>query len=355
MDSEESNYIKFFKKNLEKTILEKLKEITGDNNLTLENTIFNEFGRSINVGDEINEYINAMGDDLLADIDNLENNLDEWFFDYKLNENVYSQNLNLFNSKKEEINKLTKEIDCVEDRLIKKVNKLDISLKKQFINIIIDKLNYFKEKIKNIVSKESGLKLTNEMKFEIIKSSTVSSKVLNTLSKDTDIGILRKIAKHNNAEKHTLEYIASKTDDFKVLENLLNNENTPTKVVNKLLKNNDRDIFLKALKHNNISENLLEKYSKTDDIEIVFSILKNKSCSLKVLENIVIKNANNKEILKNVFNHKNCLNDLKDLIKDIANKEKKLSLKDKINQKQEIINQNKETKNLNISNSQVKK
>ena len=365
----ENNYINFFNKYLENTILEKLKNITNNKNLTFEDNILNEFGREVNIGNEIKEYISAMGDDLLNDFNTIENKLDEWFFEYKLNESYYKSNEEELLNKAEELREIKKELDAVENKIIDKIenaNSIDENTKsnlKDTIKSIFDnfknKINIFFDNLKNI-SKDKALEnnsiIDNEMKVELLKIDNISHKILDKLSKDNDISSLRKITDHNNTASKTLEYIFNKTNDFKIMENLLNNNNTPTSVINSLAKNEDRDIKLMALSHSNISEDILLKNSKTEDIEVINSLLKNENASLKVLENIVCYNIANEEVLKNITNHPSCNEDLNDFINrklEIQSANKKSSIKEKIKEKQKIINKNKQEKANTHNNKQA--
>lgn len=355
----ENNYINFFNKYLENTILEKLKNITNNKNLTFEDNILNEFGREVNIGNEIKEYISAMGDNLLNDFNTIENKLDEWFFEYKLNESYYKSNEEeLLN--KEELREIKKELDAVENKIIDENTKSNL---KDTIKSIFDnfknKINIFFDNLKNI-SKDKALEnnsiIDNEMKVELLKIDNISHKILDKLSKDNDISSLRKITDHNNTASKTLEYIFNKTNDFKIMENLLNNNNTPTSVINSLAKNEDRDIKLMALSHSNISEDILLKNSKTEDIEVINSLLKNENASLKVLENIVCYNIANEKVLKNITNHPSCNEDLNDFINrklEIQSANKKPSIKEKIKEKQKIINKNKEEQANTHNNKQA--
>lgn len=339
----ENNYINFFNKYLENTILEKLKNITNNKNLTFEDNILNEFGREVNIGNEIKEYISAMGDDLLNDFNTIENKLDEWFFEYKLNESYYKSNEEELLNKAEELREIKKDKDTI----------------KSIFDNFKNKINIFFDNLKNI-SKDKALEnnsiIDNEMKVELLKIDNISHKILDKLSKDNDISSLRKITDHNNTASKTLEYIFNKTNDFKIMENLLNNNNTPTSVINSLAKNEDRDIKLMALSHSNISEDILLKNSKTEDIEVINSLLKNENASLKVLENIVCYNIANEEVLKNITNHPSCNEDLNDFINrklEIQSANKKPSIKEKIKEKQKIINKNKQEKANTHNNKQA--
>ena len=365
-----NDYINFTKLYLEKTILDKLKIIVNDENLSFNSNIVNDFGKSINVGKEISEYIDVMGEDLIKDFNNINNKIDEWFFDYKSNENYYNSNIDKEETinKKEELKNLQKELNTLENKIIDNIentNIIDEYSQYAFKNIVKsifedfrNKISTFLNKFKNntIDNKQDSPLIDNEMKIELLKLDTLSHKILDKLSKDNDISTLRKIAIHPNTSSETLEYIFNKTNDFKIMENLLNNNKTPESVINSLAKNEDSDIKLMALSHLNISEEILLKNSKTEDIELINSLLKNENSSLKVLENIACYNIDNDEVLKNITNHPSCNEDLKDFINrklEIQLSNKKNSIKEKIKQKQKIINQNKSNKK-DISKKQAK-
>lgn len=268
---------------------------------------------------------------------------DEWFFEYKLNESYYKSNEEELLNKAEELREIKKDKDTI----------------KSIFDNFKNKINIFFDNLKNI-SKDKALEnnsiIDNEMKVELLKIDNISHKILDKLSKDNDISSLRKITDHNNTASKTLEYIFNKTNDFKIMENLLNNNNTPTSVINSLAKNEDRDIKLMALSHSNISEDILLKNSKTEDIEVINSLLKNENASLKVLENIVCYNIANEEVLKNITNHPSCNEDLNDFINrklEIQSANKKPSIKEKIKEKQKIINKNKQEKANTHNNKQA--
>ena len=365
-----NDYINFTKLYLEKTILDKLKIIVNDENLSFNSNIVNDFGKSINVGKEISEYIDVMGEDLIKDFNTIDNKIDEWFFDYKANENYYNSNIDnkQILNKKEELEELQKELNTLESKIIDNIENTNIidehsqytfknvvkSIFDDFRNKISTFLNKFKNNTINSNSTQDNPLIDNEIKIELLKLDTLSHKILDKLSKDNDLSTLRKISMHPNTSSETLEYIFNKTNDFKIMENLLNNNKTPESVVDKLVANNDRDIFLKALSHNNISSKHIIKFSKTEDIEIIEAILKNKKQDKTTIQNIVAYNINNNEVIRNVTNHNNCTENLYNLINDFKNKQnKKSTLKDKIKEKQKIINKNKSSKK-DISQKQSK-
>lgn len=365
-----NDYINFTKLYLEKTILDKLKIIVNDENLSFNSNIVNDFGKSINVGKEISEYIDVMGEDLIKDFNTIDNKIDEWFFDYKANENYYNSNIDnkQIINKKEELEELQKELNTLESKIINNIentNIIDEHSQYTFKNVVKSIFDDFRNKISTFSSKfknntinsnstQDNPLIDNEIKIELLKLDTLSHKILDKLSKDNDLSTLRKISMHPNTSSETLEYIFNKTNDFKIMENLLNNNKTPESVVDKLVANNDRDIFLKALSHNNISSKHIIKFSKTEDIEIIEAILKNKNCDETTLQNIVAYNINNNEVIRNVTNHNNCTENLYNFINDFKNKQNKNStLKDKIKEKQKIINENKSSKK-DISQKQSK-
>ena len=363
-----NDYINFTKLYLEKTILDKLKIVVNDNDLSFNSEIINDFGKPINVGQEITEYIEVMGEDLIKDFHSINNKIDEWFFEYKANENYYNSSIDNDKtvSKKEELENIQKELNTIENKILDKIdntNIIDEHSQYTFKNIVKsifedfrNKISIFLNKFKNntIDNKQDDTLIDNEMKIELLKLDTLSHNILDKLSKDNDLSTLRKISMHPNTSSETLEYIFNKTNDFKIMENLLNNNKTPESVVDKLVANNDRDIFLKALSHNNISSKHIIKFSKTEDIEIIEAILKNKNCDKTTLQNIVAYNINNNEVIRNVTNHNNCTENLYNFINDFKNKQNKNStLKDKINEKQKIINENKSSKK-DISQKQSK-
>ena len=365
-----NDYINFTKLYLEKTILDKLKIVVNDNDLSFNSEIINDFGKPINVGQEITEYIEVMGEDLIKDFHSINNKIDEWFFEYKANENYYNSSIDNDKtvSKKEELENIQKELNTIENKILDKIDNTNIidehsqytfknvvkSIFEDFRNKISTFLNKFKNNTINSNSTQDNPLIDNEIKIELLKLDTLSHKILDKLSKDNDLSTLRKISMHPNTSSETLEYIFNKTNDFKIMENLLNNNKTPESVVDKLVANNDRDIFLKALSHNNISSKHIIKFSKTEDIEIIEAILKNKNCYETTLQNIVAYNINNNEVIRNVTNHNNCTENLYNFINDFKNKQNKNStLKDKIKEKQKIINENKSSKK-DISQKQSK-
>ena len=354
------NYINFTKLYLEKTILDKLKIVVNDNDLSFNSEIINDFGKPINVGQEITEYIEVMGEDLIKDFHSIDNKIDEWFFEYKANENYYNSSIDNDKtiSKKEELENIQKELNTIENKILDKIentNIIDEHSQYTFKNIVKSIFDDFRSKINTFLSKfknntidnntNNNSLIDNEMKVELLKIDTLSPKILDKLSKDNDISTLRKIVNHPNTSSETLEYIFNNTNDFKVMENLLNNNKTPQNIIDNLVINNDKDIFLKALTHENISSKHLNSFSKTEDIEIIEAILQNKNCDESTLQNIVAYNINNDEIIKNVINHNNCSENLHNFIDGFKNKQdKKTTLKDKIKEKQKIINKSKDNK-----------
>lgn len=374
------DYIKFARLYLKKIAFESLKKITNNENLTFDSEIMDNYGNTINIREEINEFIDILGDDLIKDFDNITNNIDTYFFDYKCKK----EEQNIIKELKEEVNNITEsiennpdnrdkleelkeEVKKVEIKFIDKIelSNLDKETKKSFIEITKHIFNDLKEKLNNFLDKfktkeniqDNNNFLDNEIKFELLNSETVSANILNKLANDNDVSILRKIVSHPNTKSSTLEDIYNKTNDFKVLENLLNNDKTPLNVINSLTKNEDRDIFLLSLKHNNISEDMLIKYSKTEDREVLNSILVNEKSSEKVLQNIVSYNIENEEILKKVINHNGCSENLNNFINEKLNSNninKKVSIKDRIIEKQDILNKNKQQKSNIQENKQNK-
>ncbi len=336
------DYIKFARLYLKKIAFESLKKITNNENLTFDSEIMDNYGNTINIREEINEFIDILGNDLIKDFDNITNNIDTYFFDYKCKK----EEQNIIKELKEEVNNITEsiennpdnrdkleelkeEVKKVEIKFIDKIelSNLDKETKKSFIEITKHIFNDLKEKLNNFLDKfktkeniqDNNNFLDNEIKFELLNLETVSANILNKLANDNDVSILRKIVSHPNTKSSTLEDIYNKTNDFKVLENLLNNDKTPLNVINSLTKNEDRDIFLLSLKHNNISEDMLIKYSKTEDREVLNSILVNEKSSEKVLQNIVSYNIENEEILKKVINHNGCSENLNNFINEKLN------------------------------------
>ena len=386
------DYIKFAKLYLEKTVFDSLKKITNNENLTFDSEIIDNYGNTINIREEINEFIDILGDDLIKDFDNITNNIDDYFFDYKckkvdediikdLEEEINNITEDIENSidnniddkyKLEELKEglrkeLKEEVEKVEIKFIDKIelSNLDKETKKSFIEITKHIFNDLKEKLNNFLDKfktkeniqDNNNFLDNEIKFELLNSETVSANILNKLANDNDVSILRKIVSHPNTKSSTLEDIYNKTNDFKVLENLLNNDKTPPNIINSLIKNEDRDIFLLSLKHNNISEDMLIKYSKTEDREVLNSILSNDKSSEEVLQNIVSYNIENEEILKKVINHNGCSENLNNFINEKLNSKninKKISIKDRIKEKKDILNKNKQQKSNIQENKQNK-
>lgn len=374
------DYIKFARLYLKKIAFESLKKITNNENLTFDSEIMDNYGNTINIREEINEFIDILGDDLIKDFDNITNNIDTYFFDYKCKK----EEQNIIKELKEEVNNITESIENNPDNRdkleelkeevkkveIKFIDKIELSnlgkeTKKSFIEITKHIFNDLKEKLNNFLDKfktkeniqDNNNFLDNEIKFELLNSETVSANILNKLANDNDVSILRKIVSHPNTKSSTLEDIYNKTNDFKVLENLLNNDKTPLNVINSLTKNEDRDIFLLSLKHNNISEDMLIKYSKTEDREVLNSILVNEKSSEKVLQNIVSYNIENEEILKKVINHNGCSENLNNFINEKLNSNninKKVSIKDRIIEKQDILNKNKQQKSNIQENKQNK-
>lgn len=374
------DYIKFARLYLKKIVFDSLKKITNNENLTFDSEIIDNYGNTINIREEINEFIDILGNDLIKDFDNITNNIDTYFFDYKCKK----EEQNIIKELKEEVNNITEsiennpdnrdkleelkeEVKKVEIKFIDKIelSNLDKETKKSFIEITKHIFNDLKEKLNNFLDKfktkeniqDNNNFLDNEIKFELLNSETVSANILNKLANDNDVSILRKIVSHPNTKSSTLEDIYNKTNDFKVLENLLNNDKTPLNVINSLTKNEDRDIFLLSLKHNNISEDMLIKYSKTEDREVLNSILVNEKSSEKVLQNIVSYNIENEEILKKVINHNGCSENLNNFINEKLNSNninKKVSIKDRIIEKQDILNKNKQQKSNIQENKQNK-
>lgn len=348
-------YIIFAKQHLAKEILENLKRLTGDENLSFESELKNNLGEPVKVGDEVKKYIEACGENLIQDLDSLSDKIDEYFFDYKINEPYYIENREELNEKNKDLEDVLKRVEELEKKILTAVetsanisenskNTFKHILKdmfKEFKNIIDTILNKFK--VKDTLNKENTL--DKEMKIELLKSNTVTSEMLDRLACDSEISILRKVAKHENTSSETLEKIYNKAKDYKVLENLLNNENTPTKVIDLLAKDDDIDISLIALKHKNISDEILLKASKPENIEVINNILKNENASERVLQNIVGHNINNKEVLKRVLNHASCSENLSEFVNSAL--ERKPSIKDKIKEKQAIIESAKKEKQEN--------
>lgn len=341
-------YIKFAKLYIEKTIIERLKLITQDENLTFESTLKNDYRENIKLKDEINEFIDVLGDELIKDFDSLSNKIDDYFFDYKIDEIKELEKTNKINELKSETNEL-------EVKFINKIDNtnLEENKKKSFIDFTKAIFSDLKEKLNNFLNKNiensnknDNLILDDEMKIELLSSKELSSSILNKLANDNDVSILRKIANHKNADNITLEKIFSKTNDFKVLENLLNNPNTPTSIVDILAQNTDKDISLMALKHVNLSEKILLKNCKTENKEIINNILKNENITEEMLQNISVYNIKNEEILKKVINHPACSENLNTFINEKldTSQSTKKSIKDKIKEKQDIINKNKQEK-----------
>lgn len=372
----DDKYIRFYKNHLANKALEKLREVTKDINLSYNSVILNEFGKEINVKDEIKEYVEVFGNELIENLSNIDNKIDEWFFEYKVNEKQLERGVSLVEEKEinnaisnsidnsivdlekgtiieennieksiTKVKTAEKQLNSIEEKCVKKLEnnkKLDNFTKKHLIDSFKSKISELKNNLSNILEKLNIVKkntkyeemtLNNNMKLELLSMEKLSAKTLDDLAKDENISILRKVVSHSNTSEKTLIYIANKVDDYKIKENLLNNENTPSFLIDKYLKEEDKDIVLKALSHKNVSVENLEKFSVIDDIEIQKSILNNENCSLKALGNIV-KNTSSKEVLNEVSKHKNCAEELKEKCLNKENdKNPKLTLQEKLNNK----------------------
>lgn len=321
--NKDNDYIKFAKMYLEKAIIDSIREKTQNDEITIDSKLKNEFGNTIYLRKEITDFINVLGDELIKDFDNITNKIDEYFFTYKYKtlieqEKVEDIKVNTEQEKVEDIqanieqervedtlaNKLKNEIDKTEEKIIYKINVANIEEDKKFSlkKITEDLFKNLKDKILKVLGTELEMKntLDNEMKYELLKSENLSSKMLESLSNDKDVSILRKVVMHKNTDEKTLEKIFKNTKDFKVMENLLKNENTPTKIIDELSKNDDKDIALLAFGNKNISQDLLVKHSKSKDLDVINSILNNENLPEKALENIINSNFKDTEILKKI-------------------------------------------------------
>lgn len=321
--NKDNDYIKFAKMYLEKAIIDSIREKTQNDEITIDSELKNEFGNTIYLRKEITDFINVLGDELIKDFDNITNKIDEYFFTYKYKtlieqEKVEDIKVNTEQEKVEDIqanieqervedtlaNKLKNEIDKTEEKIIYKINVANIEEDKKFSlkKITEDLFKNLKDKILKVLGTELEMKntLDNEMKYELLKSENLSSKMLESLSNDKDVSILRKVVMHKNTDEKTLEKIFKNTKDFKVMENLLKNENTPTKIIDELSKNDDKDIALLAFGNKNISQDLLVKHSKSKDLDVINSILNNENLPEKALENIINSNFKDTEILKKI-------------------------------------------------------
>nr|WP_317360165.1 DUF4314 domain-containing protein [uncultured Tyzzerella sp.] len=321
--NKDNDYIKFAKMYLEKAIIDSIRKKTQNDEITIDSELKNEFGNTIYLRKEITDFINVLGDELIKDFDNITNKIDEYFFTYKYKtlieqEKVEDIKVNTEQEKVEDIqanieqervedtlaNKLKNEIDNTEEKIIYKINVANIEEDKKFSlkKITEDLFKNLKDKILKVLGTELEMKntLDNEIKYELLKSENLSSKMLESLSNDKDVSILRKVAMHQNTDEKTLEKIFKNTKDFKVMENLLKNENTPTKIIDELSKNDDKDIALLAFGNKNISQDLLVKHSKSKDLDVINSILNNENLPEKALENIINSNFKDTEILKKI-------------------------------------------------------
>ena len=339
--NKDNDYIKFAKMYLEKAIIDSIRERTQNNEITIDSELKNEFGNTVYLRKEITDFINVLGDELIKDFDSITNKIDEYFFTYKYKALVREQNninqerlediqvnieqekventqVNIEQEKAENTqasveqeitesniaNQLKNEVNETEEKMIYKINFVNIEESKKFSfkKITEDLFKNLKNKISKVLDNKLDTKnsLDNEMKYELLKSENLSSKILESLSNDKDVSILRKVALHQNTDEKTLEKIFKNTKDFKVVENLLKNENTPTKIIDELSKNDDKDIVLLAFENKNISQSLLIKHSKSKDLDIINSILNNENLPEKALENIINSNFKDKEILKKI-------------------------------------------------------
>ena len=301
---ENEEYIKFAKVYFEKTIIDRIKEINKNNELTIDSKLIDEYGKIINLKEEITEFIDVLGDELIKDFDTITTKIDDYFFDYSNKKLITKENFNVL---KDEVKNLEEEIEKTEIKALEKIERFDIEKTKKddFIKITKELFLELKNKISKFINKfknqiENKNIIDNEIKYELLKSDNLSSSILDKLANDEDISTLRKIAIHKNTNEKTLEKIFNNTNDFKVIENLLRNDNTPTKIVDELSKNNDKDIVLLSLEHKNISENILNKYSQSKDLDVINSILGNENISEKVLENIIKSDFKDKEILNKI-------------------------------------------------------
>ena len=327
--NKDNDYIKFAKMYLEKAVIDNIKEKTQNNEITIDSELKNEFGNTVYLRKEITDFINVLGDELIKDFDNITNKIDEYFFTYKYKELVREQNkiqqeiledtqVSVEQEKVEDVqinieqeitesniaNQLKNEVNETEEKIIYKIDfaSIEESKKFSFKKITEDLFKNLKNKILKVLGNEIELNsaLDSEMKYELLKSENLSSKMLESLANDKDVSILRKVAIHQNTDEKTLEKIFKNTKDFKVVENLLKNENTPTKIIDELSKNEDKDIVLLAFENKNISQDLLVKYSKSQDLDVINSILNNENLPEKALENVINSDFKDTEILKKI-------------------------------------------------------
>lgn len=342
-----NDYIKFAKIYLEKAIIDSIREKTQNQEITIDSELKNEFGNTIYLRKEITDFINVLGDELIKDFDDVTNKIDEYFFTYKYKELLKEQN-SINQEKTEEIqvnmeqkitenvqvniekelenaqisdeqetvedvqvnieqdiaNQLKNEVNKTEEKMIYKINFANIEESKKFSfkKLTEDLFKNLKNKLLKVLGNDIEFKSTldSEMKYELLKSENLSPKMLENLASDKDVSVLRKVAIHQNTDEKTLEKIFKNAKDFKVVENLLKNENTPTKIIDELSQNEDKDIKLLAFENKNISHNLLIKYSKSKDLDLINSILKNETLPKKALENMINSNFKDPEILKKI-------------------------------------------------------
>ncbi len=288
-----------------KELLKEQNSINQEKTEEIQVNIEQKITENVQVNIEQEELENAQTSDEQETVEDVQVNIEqEELEDTPVSDEQERNEDTKVNIEQEIANQLKNEVNETEEKMIYKINfaTIEESKKFSFKKLTEDLFKNLKNKLLKVLGNDIEFKSTldSEMKYELLKSENLSPKMLENLASDKDVSVLRKVAIHQNTDEKTLEKIFKNTKDFKVVENLLKNENTPTKIIDELSQNEDKDIKLLAFENKNISQNLLIKHSKSKDLDVINSILNNENLPEKALENIINSNFKDVEILKKI-------------------------------------------------------
>ncbi|WP_250277596.1 hypothetical protein [[Clostridium] colinum] len=332
-------YEDFYKNTLKEKILNVLKDITQNKDLSWDSTILNDFGKEVNVKEEIDEYVEVMSNELINDLASIDNKINEWFIDYEkikyTNENTIVSDIKNSNCILNDIHTTKKELEKIEDNFINEIDEntnYNNSQKQQYkdvVKLLLEniknvlnelakqielEIGILKYKFENLLKTEEKEKenlnqqfnLTDKDILVLAKNNETPISILKDLSKTEDIKVLRILALNKNLDNQTFIKLA-KNSDLKLKELLLENENISVEALNILINDKDKFIKLEAIKHKNMSiEKLNEIYNKNiKDDEIIGCIAKNKNAPRELLEKISSNLKTTDENRKLAFKNKN--------------------------------------------------
>lgn len=314
---------------LERKLLEeKIINLFKEQGYSENDKVTDEFGKERNLENEINEYIEAFGEELVEDIEEIDSKINEFFFNYEILKNVNEQNLNISEKVLEDAEEILKEIKSKEKELNELKDKFYSQIEEKDLNK--EEKNQYKDTVNKIIQQISTmlkyLKEQLEIQINILKEKFLSKNIDN--EKDTNVEVSKenninldendkiKIAGIKELPKSMFTYL-SESENPRVLRKLALNESLDNEIFEKLAKCNDVKTKELLLENQAISSKALEILAKDEDNYISQSAISNKSLSAEVLKELYYANITNNEVVRCIARNENTpINILDDISKN---------------------------------------